>query len=160
MNHFNASSMSLLCCSRGQRLVLLTVALSLAMLSRGACALAKPTASVASTNAPVAEVPAPQSVFVMPAAPADGKDPFFPRSMHPYSSTRAVQTNVVVQITADLRLNGMSGTPDHRLVIINSKTFDAGQEQEVATNAGKVRVRCIEIQPDAAIIQIGAERRK
>ena len=71
-----------------------------------------------------------------------------------------IPTNqIAAPIVADLRLNGISGPPDHRLAIINNKTFDAGEEAEVNTNAGRLRIRCIEIQPDAVIIQIGGERR-
>lgn len=115
--------------------------------------------SAGSSNFPLVESPIPPSIFVMPSGPPEGKDPFFPHSTRPYS-TRMIPTNqIAAPIVADLRLNGISGPPDHRLAIINNKTFDAGEEAEVNTNAGRLRIRCIEIQPDAVIIQIGGERR-
>jgi hypothetical protein len=118
-----------------------------------------PGASVGSPNSPAVETPVIQSIFVMPTAPREGKDPFFPRSTRPYT-TRVILTNqAAVPIIADLRLNGISGTPEHRLAIINYKTFDTGEDGDVNTNAGRMRVRCIEIQADTAIIQIGGERR-
>jgi hypothetical protein len=163
MNHFCLSKMPWLRRSFGQRVVLPAALLCLAMLSQSGHAQTKPAAPAiigGSTNSPLVEPPNPQSVFVMPAGPPEGKDPFFPHSTHPYISGHAAPTNqVAAPITAELHLNGISGPPDHRLAIINYKTFDAGQEQEVNTNAGKIRVRCIEIQPDAVIIQIGTERR-
>ncbi|MEY2427727.1 MAG: hypothetical protein QOJ40_612 [Verrucomicrobiota bacterium] len=95
----------------------------------------------------------------MPTAPREGKDPFFPRSTRPYT-TRVISSNTTpVAIIADFRLDGISGPPDHRLAIINYKTFETGEEAEVNTNAGKMRIHCLEIGADTVIIQVGAERR-
>src|SRR5438270_10526732 len=92
----------------------------------------------ASTGAPVSspasgasESAVVKSVFTMPTAPREGKDPFFPRSTRPYT-TRIISTNTTpAPIIADFRLDGISGPPDHRLAIINYKTFEVGEEAEV-----------------------------
>jgi hypothetical protein len=107
------------------------------------------------TNATVAEIPFIQSVFVMPSKPDEGKDPFFPRSMRPYGSVPVLKTNqpvVVVQI--DLQLKAISGPPEHHLAMVNNRTFDTGEEGEVTTAAGRVRIRCVEIRPDSVLVQI------
>ena len=118
-----------------------------------------PGPSAGSPGSPAVEVSSIQSIFVMPTAPKEGKDPFFPHSLRPYN-TRVIQTNTIVApVIAELRLDGISGTPEHRLAIINYKTFDTGEDGDVNTNAGKLRIRCLEIGADTAIIQIGGERR-
>jgi hypothetical protein len=118
-----------------------------------------PGASVGSANSPAVESPPTQSIFVMPTAPREGKDPFFPRSTRPYTTRVIVTNQTAMPVIADLRLDGISGTPEHRLAIINYKTFDTGEDGDVNTNAGRMRIRCIEIGADSAIIQIGGERR-
>ena len=59
----------------------------------------------------------------------------------------------------ELRLNGISGTPDHRLAIINNQTFESNEEAEVPTFPGRARIRCLEITADSALVQVGAEQR-
>src|ERR1051325_8237949 len=49
----------------------------------------KPVAGTASTNS---EPEIPLSVFVMPAEPKDGKDPFFPNSLRPYARKQTQTT--------------------------------------------------------------------
>ena len=148
------------------KLALSATLLCLALLSQTAQAqnnsrpAALPGASATSSNSPALEASAIQSLFVMPTAPKEGKDPFFPRSLRPYN-TRPMTTNNVITapIIADFRLNGITGPPDHRLAIINFKTFDTGEDGDVNTNAGRMRIRCLEIGADSVVIQIGAERR-
>jgi len=116
----------------------------------------------APTNAlpPVPEIP--QSVFIIPATPKQGKDPFFPRSMRIYDSmvvkSNALPTLAAV-VTVDLKLNGISGTAEHRLAIINNRTFGANEEGAVSTAMGPVRIRCLEVRTDSVLVQIGAEQR-
>lgn len=101
-----------------------------------------------------------KSVFIMPTAPREGKDPFFPRSTRPYT-TRVVSTNTApVAIIADFRLDGISGPPDHRLAIINYKTFEVGEKADVNTNAGRMNVHCLEIGTDSVVIIVGGTERR
>jgi len=104
----------------------------------------------------------PQSVFVMPKAKPEGVDPFFPRSRRPYVGTEIpiiAPTPQPVQVVVDLKLKAISGLPEHRLALINNHVFEAGEEGEVITNNGRMRIRCLEVHEDSAVVQVGAERR-
>jgi hypothetical protein len=58
-----------------------------------------------------------------------------------------------------LHLNGISGTVDRRLAIINNQTFQTNEEGEVPTNPGRARIRCVEIRADSVLVQVGGEQR-
>lgn len=119
------------------------------------------TVSLAATNAAPVQAEIPKSVFLIPATPQEGKDPFFPRSMRLFASV-VVKTNVQPLATprsVELRLNGISGTADRRLAIINNQTFETNEEGEVPTNPGRARIRCLEIKADSVLVQVGAEQR-
>ncbi|HXI71976.1 MAG TPA: hypothetical protein VNN22_16590 [Verrucomicrobiae bacterium] len=98
------------------------------------------------------------SVFIMPASPTDGRDPFYPASTRPY------QTSVVPNAkTADVNmslisLQGISGQPPQRLAIINKRTFATGDNLEVSTSQGRIRVRCLEISENSAVIEVNGQR--
>ncbi len=124
------------------------------------------------TNAPVKVLPAatnaapvqpeiPKSVFLIPATPQEGKDPFFPRSMRLFASrVSVIKTNLQASApSVELRLNGISGTPDHPLAIINNQTFETNEEAEVPANTGRARIRCLQIKPDSVLVQIGSQQR-
>ena len=118
--------------------------------------------SLAATNAPPIQAEIPKSVFLIPTTPQEGKDPFFPRSMRLFASA-VVKTNVQPLATipppVELRLNGISGTADRRLAIINNQTFETNEEGEVPTNPGRARIRCMEIKADSVVVQVGTEQR-
>jgi hypothetical protein len=118
-----------------------------------------PGTPVNSPGIAAVESPGAKSVFLMPTAPREGKDPFFPRSTRPYTTKVISTNNTPAPIIADFRLDGFSGPPEHRLAMINYKTFEVGEEAEVNTNAGRMRVRCLEIGTDSVVIQVGGERR-
>jgi hypothetical protein len=156
---------------RSHRFIERLLAFAAAFLSLAFASLATQT----HTNAPAAKSPTatnsepvqaeiPKSVFLIPASPQQGKDPFFPRSMRLFSSI-VVQTNSQPATAAapapaiELRLNGISGAADHRLAIINNQTFAANEEGEVPTHPGRTRIRCLEIKPDSVLVQVGAEKR-
>jgi len=112
------------------------------------------------TNSVPAELQIPKSVFLIPATPQEGKDPFFPRSMRLFASGVVVKTNVQPAAPSiELRLNGISGTADHHLAIINNQTFEANEEGEVPTNSGHAHIRCLEIKADSVLVQVGGEQR-
>jgi hypothetical protein len=121
----------------------------------------KPAAAV--TNA-VAEFKIPLSVFVIPKAPQEGRDPFYPKSMRPYAQIGPIvssPTNSPAPLNVDLKFKGRSGTADHPLAIVNNHTFEPGEEAEVLASGNRVRIRCLEIRSDSVIIQIpGGERRE
>lgn len=111
---------------------------------------------------PVFVAPAlPESVFVSPTKPAEGRDPFFPRSERPYLQFNPPKTTPLPTPAADLTLKGISGSKDQPLAIINTTTFTSGEENDVVTKAGKMRIRCVEIRMDdgVVVIQVGGESR-
>ena len=64
--------------------------------------------------------------------------------------------------TAELALMGISGTPEQPLAIINNRTFSAGEEGDVVTRAGKIRIRCVEINMSSGTVsvQVGGQSRE
>ena len=119
-------------------------------------------AAPAASAGPV-EVCIPKSIFALPGSPKEGKDPFFPRSTRPYSSpvvVVATSPTPAPAVVVEVKLQGFSGPPEHRLAIINNRTFEAGEEAEVPTNNGRTRIRCLSITGNSVLIQIGAEQRE
>jgi len=145
------------------------LALAVALLGLAFTGLAAQTQTNASAgSAPVATnalplLPQiPQSIFIIPTTPQEGKDPFFPRSMRLFNDV-VVKTNLqstaVAVVAVELKLNGISGTADHRLAIINNRTFEIGEEGEVASNVGRVRIICKDIKADSVRVLISGEER-
>jgi hypothetical protein len=125
--------------------------------------VACPNAQPQSTNTTATNAPVAQSVFIMPKGKQEGVDPFFPRSNRPYFGTPVpvAPTNPEpVTVAVELRLKAISGLPEHRLALINNHTFEAGEEGEVVTTTGRMRIRCLEITQDSTVVQVGAERRE
>jgi hypothetical protein len=59
---------------------------------------------------------------------------------------------------SSLVLKGISGPPDHRLVIINNHTFGTGDEETIVTPQGPVHIRCVEIKDRSVVIESGGQR--
>ncbi len=126
-----------------------------------ATAPAKP--AKAATNAAPVQVEPAKSVFIMPANPQEGKDPFFPKSTRLFNTvvvaTTTTSTNHPVVVPVDLQLKGISGVAEHRLAIIGTRTFEVGEERILGTSSGRIRVRCLDITTDSVLIQVGDEQR-
>jgi hypothetical protein len=124
---------------------------------------AKPAAArPAATNAEPAAAPIPRSIFIAPKTPEEGRDPFFPRSLHTFPSSTGTTNRAQAKGVGvvQLRLNGMSGTPGNPLVIINGQTFAPGEEHEVISGSRRIRVRCIQIKTDSATVEVNSEQRE
>ncbi|HEU0037913.1 MAG TPA: hypothetical protein VFR76_01440 [Verrucomicrobiae bacterium] len=144
--------------------------LCLALVSHGATTPTNATSTTAagSPATPAAtplETETPQSVFIVPTSPSEGRDPFFPRSTRVFAGTRTAASNVKTtqpSFVVELALKGISGTRERPLAIINNQTFAPGEENDVVTGTRHVRIRCVEINVPAetVIIQIGNERRE
>ena len=117
--------------------------------------------AMATTNAAPAELELPKSLFVIPADSGEGKDPFFPLStrLRPAPPVVTPTTTNVGPVTVQLDLKGISGAVDHRLAIINNRTFAVGEEEELAVNSGRVRVVCKEIKDDSVIVLVNGQER-
>jgi len=113
----------------------------------------------ATTNAAPVEPEVPKSVFIIPSAPQQGKDPFYPNSVRLFASVVITPTNQPAVVTVELQLKALSGTANHRLAIINNRTFETGEEGEVATATGHAHIRCLEIKEDTVAVLVGGEQR-
>jgi len=99
-----------------------------------------------------------RSVFILPANPGEGRDPFFPDSIRPYENAAAASPKTA-DITS-LVVRGFSGTVSRRLVIINNHTFAIGDEGDVTTSSGRIHLRCIEIGTDSVVVEVGGQYHK
>jgi hypothetical protein len=110
--------------------------------------------------APVAQPAAPEvvsrSAFVVPTNPKDGRDPFFPNSTRLYETVSAARPHA--GDVSLLVLKGISGPPDHRLVIINNHTFGVGDEENLVTPRGRIHIRCVEIKDSSVVIESAGQR--
>ena len=97
-----------------------------------------------------------RSVFILPTNRNEGRDPFFPTSTRLYQ-TSASKNPVVGDLTS-LVLKGISGSPDHRLAIINNHTFGIGDEGDVVTPHSRIHIRCVEIKAKSVVIELGGQR--
>ncbi len=124
-----------------------------------------PSQDSSPANAQVAALEIPKSVFANPATPQDGIDPFFPRSTRhrppPPPSTAAKETKKPAPpvVEVQLELKGISGTVERRLAIINNKTFETGEQAEVITNVGRIRITCKEIKTDSVEVVVNGQAR-
>lgn len=86
-----------------------------------------------------------------------GRDPFFPNSHRQAAEPSEAGES---QPTVVLVLKGFSGAPSRRFAIINDHTFAAGEESEVLTAGGRIRIRCVEIRDNVAVVTIGSGGQK
>jgi hypothetical protein len=101
--------------------------------------------------------PPPQSVFVIPATPKEGRNPFFPRSK---PETTSVSPRPEPVESGAFVLNGIT-SPPKQTAMINGRTFEVGEVGDVKFHSGsKVSIKCLEIRDDAAIIEVGTQRRE
>ena len=82
--------------------------------------------------------------------PKLGKDPFFPKSRR----LEAGKPVVPLPPTLPLVLKGISGAKGRRLALINNRSFEAGEQVEFKINNQSIRVRCVEIREQSAVISI------
>jgi hypothetical protein len=107
-----------------------------------------------STNAVVS----PQSIFVMPANPQEGRDPFYPASSRPYQAAIATSAKTAEVNISLFSLQGVSGQSPNRLAIINKRTFAAGDNLDVSTSQGRIRIHCLEIGDNSVVIEVNGQR--
>jgi hypothetical protein len=140
--------------SKNGRYVLLSLLFSTAMplLAETQPALENKTASATNDTTEI-----PQSVFVIPSSPKEGRNPFFPKSVieAPVQKIKPEQLD-----SSSIILNGIT-SPPKQTAMINGKTFEPGESGEVRfPNGSRISIQCIEIRTDAAIILIGTQKRE
>jgi hypothetical protein len=100
----------------------------------------------------------PVSVFTLPRSLNDGRDPFFPNSTRVVAANRPIEKKAPGPAT--LELKGISGTSDQPLAIINNRTLAVGEEQDVNTAEGRVRVLCLAIEGTKVRVKVQGETRE
>jgi hypothetical protein len=110
----------------------------------------KAAAAKATTNAPVAVLEIPQSVFVRDNT--KGIDPFFP--------TKGPATTNSPPVALEFKLRGIIGPPLRRIALINNQSFQVGESNSVSVGNRKQLVRCVAIQDQAVMIEVGPERQR
>lgn len=105
---------------------------------------------------PVEAPPPPKSAFVND--PTTGKDPFYPKSTRrPLIAATTTPDSVAVQqpfISDKIILQGLSGTKEKRLAIINNRTFEPGEEVDLRVDGLIQRVRLVEIRDRSVLIGV------
>ncbi len=135
--------------------LLLTALLAPAWL---ASAAQTPPAKKSPPAAPV-ETPIPQSVFVIPASPREGRNPFFPRSAGVQQVPKPGKETSVE--TASIVLNGVVPSGPRRTAMINGRTFEKGEENEIKLpNGAKVLIKCEDIKEDSVTILVNGTQRR
>jgi len=90
--------------------------------------------------------------------PPKGRDPFFPNSHRrdpiPILTSRPDRPPAPA---SELVLKGIVGSPNHRLAVINNSILEVGEEDSVHVPGGHVRVKCLEIGEDYAVIRAEGE---
>jgi hypothetical protein len=138
-------------------------ALALAMAVCGgvvqaAPAVTPPKTDSTPTNAVLAEVVIPKSVFRDDIANG-GRDPFYPRSARRMQSSVAAENTqprpVAAKINNLLSLKGIvSGAEKRKLALINNRHFAIGETNEVAIEGGRLVVQCLEIKEGSVVVRV------
>jgi hypothetical protein len=101
----------------------------------------------------VTEVTIPQSVFVLPADPKAGKDPFFPASIRPFAGSAVASKGKTPEyVDVPLTLNGI--TPAKKLAMVNGRTFLEGEEGEVVANGVRKKIRCLKVTEESVLVEL------
>jgi hypothetical protein len=118
--------------------------------------LACTSAAHAADSKSTANLPPPRSVFIQPTSTREGRDPFYPESTRNVVEQRQqpVPTAPTQDLTPFLKVHGISGSPGSLLVIINNHSFAVGDEGDVLIPGGRIRLRCLEIRPDGASVEV------
>jgi hypothetical protein len=106
--------------------------------------------------APAPAKPAmPQSVFVVPTKPEEGRDPFFPNSTRPYDTNPAKP--VTGPSVTDLVFRGIMSDGKHPLAIINDQPFEIGDVGDVLTKNGqRLTIHCLNINVKSNTVTVEA----
>jgi hypothetical protein len=111
-------------------------------------------AGPAKTNSAPGELPIPLSVFDLTINPT--KDPFFPLSTR--QPLPQIASNAAPEFSAaSFFVKGLSGSASHPLALINNRTVAPGEDAEVTTQSGKVKIHCVEIRPPSVFLRVSTQ---
>ncbi len=129
--------------------------LSLAPASAAPTAKAEPVPAVA----PAAKIEIPKSEFVIPSAPGEGRDPFFPDSTRVLLAQKPATDKPGTKVTAPVMftLKAITASGGRRVASINNRPFEAGEEGEIAFGPSRIRVRCVEVREDSVLIEVDGQ---
>jgi hypothetical protein len=122
----------------------------------------KPRGTSATNTVPVvAQVEIPQSVFLIPSQPSEGRNPFFPQSSTGFQAVSpTLKPKESVLDTSSFVLNGIT-SPPKRTAMINGRTFEPGESGEVKLPSGaRTLIKVEEIKGESAIILVAGQRRE
>jgi hypothetical protein len=120
--------------------------------------VSKAVATNAGAAAPSSDLLAAQYVSVFEdLPPPKGRDPFFPNSRR--REPVAAQSNPGEKSppASGLQLKGTIVGADHSIADINSSILEVGEEATVRVPGGSVRLKCLEIGQDHAVVQVEGE---
>lgn len=104
------------------------------------------------TNSVPEELPIPQSVFDLTIQPS--KDPFFPMSQR---QPVPLKNAAPAFSASSFVLKGLSGPVDHRLALVNNRTVAAGEDAEVTTPSGKVKIHCVAVKETSVVLRVSSQ---
>ena len=140
--------------------IAITLILSLSSaFSYGATPKSRDSANSTNLVPSVPEVAIPQSSFVIPSQPNEGRNPFYPQSRTAFQAamTTAKPRDNVVD-TSSFVLNGIT-SPPKRTAMINGRTFEPGESGEVKIpNGAKILIKVEEIRSESAVILVNGQR--
>jgi hypothetical protein len=119
-----------------------------------------PKASATKTNLLVSVTNKPSMEYVsvfLEQMPPKGRDPFFPNSTRRNPVPMAPVTTDKPPPASELVLKGLVGSVNHRLAVINNAILEAGESSSVRVPSGRVRIKCVEIGGDYAVILVEGE---
>ncbi len=97
----------------------------------------------------------PKSVFVIPANPKEGRDPFYPNSTSMYAvPSLANHSNSLSAPIELLTLKSLSPT----LAQINRTLLAVGEESDIEVQGGRIHVRLVQIKPESVLVEVGGRQ--
>jgi hypothetical protein len=119
---------------------------------------AKPSATKTNVLASATNKPSMEYISVfLDLLPPKGRDPFFPNSTRRNPVPVAVATTDKPPPASELLLKGLVGSANHRLAVINNAILELGESISVRVPSGRVRIKCMEIGEDYAVILVEGE---
>lgn len=122
--------------------------------------VALPAGQPANRSAAEAQESVPQSVFLMPQPGMNLRDPFYPNTTRFAPPALPVPVVRAEPTVSDLSLKAVSGTAERPLAMINNQTLAVGEEAEVATIHGRIRVRLLSVDGLKVTIAVGGVTRE